>query len=178
MGSAGTRDGVGDFQGLESPWPPSVCKRTPITCTNHQKISRYGTAQERIRREHEGQEDMWIGDLRRESPQVRKGPGHMLRPVGEGGDLIQWRQKDGTNKVTTKGVNRYVAALKAVEGEQMDEGRGDTNGHAARGCKGREGRWGSGLGRKYSERRDGQWRPEVEADRSGRMTRWIGNPIP
>ena len=111
----------------------SARKRTPRTITNHRNTSRYGAAQERVRREDKLQEDRRpeIRDLRREYPWDWQEMGCRSRLTGEGSGLSQWWRKYGTKKGETTGVDRYVAKFRAEKGDQMDGGRGRINGHVA-----------------------------------------------
>ena len=82
--------------------PPEDIKREGNTRAFYEGAQRKGTQETRY--------------LRRKSLWYWKGPGHRLRSVGEGGGLIKLVQKDGTNKVSTVGVNRDVVTLRVTKG--------------------------------------------------------------
>ena len=55
--------------------------------------------------------------MKRESPWGQQVPGHSSKPAGEGIGLSRLRRKDGTNKVSTIGVDRDNHGVEGVERE-------------------------------------------------------------
>ena len=82
--SAGTRAGAGNRQVLETPWPLVSAQKGAQKKTSHQKTPRYGAAQERVRKKHDGggQESR---ECTHDPLQDRQRPGHMSRPAEGGG---------------------------------------------------------------------------------------------
>ena len=76
-------DGVGDRQGVDTPWTLVSAQKGAQNKTNHRYTPRDGEAQERVRRKHNGgvnEARYW----RLDPPQYQKGTGFRPRPENGG----------------------------------------------------------------------------------------------
>ena len=96
---------------------------------------------------------------------VKNGRGGRGVVLGNGGGSMEPRREK------PQGLTGMLATSRAAKGKKKDEGRGGRNGHAARGCRGREGPGEQVKGGKTSRKRR-----EVEAGGSGSLSMWTGDP--
>ena len=84
-----------------------------------------------------------------------------------------WRRKEEPRRDHPQGLSGILATSRASKGGGIDGVRGGRNRLATRGCRGRE-----GPGEQFEVGKTSSSVREVEAGRSGYLSRWTGDPRP